>query len=148
MQHTSQLSLLVPWELPIDGELSSSYQIKLTKALAELLQALADSDVQQSIVTLEKLIADLEVYEVFTPEEISTNTTLKYWEVEDFDTYFDVRHVQSHEPEICLIQGLLVTCQRFLYLSQLDSTFIDINQLELQRDGFKSYIQLIARVFT
>jgi hypothetical protein len=147
MQDTSQLALLVPWELPIDCKLSNSHQIKLTKALAELLQALADSDVQQSIVTLEKVIADLEIYEVFTTETTSTNTTLKYWEVEDFDIYFHVRHVQTPEPEICLIQGLLLTCQRFLDLSQLDNTLVDINQIELQREGFKAYIQLIARVF-
>ncbi len=147
MQQISQLALLVPWELPIDKKLSDRNKIKLTKVLGELSRALTDIDVKQSIVTFSKVIADLEIYETFTPEETLTNTTLKYWEVEDFDVYFDVRHVQTPEPEFCLVQGLLLTCQRFLDLSQIDISLIDIHQLELQREGFKAYIQLIARVF-
>ena len=141
-----QLHLLVPWELPISKELSLCNQIKLKKALTELLQVLIEPDIQLGIVTLENVIAQLD-YEVFTPEDTSTNTALKYWEVEDFDIYFQVRHIQTNEPEICLVQGLLLTCQAFLYMSQEDSSLIDINQLELQREGFKNYAYLLGRVF-
>ncbi len=144
---TLQLDLLVPWELPVERELNQFNQIKLTKALTELLKALAESDIQSGIVILENAIISLEVYDTFTPDVTSTNTALKYWEVEDFDIYFQVRHVQTPEPEICLVQGLLLTCQAFLYLSQGDNSLIDINQLELQREGFKNYAYLLGRVF-
>ena len=50
---------------------------------------------------IENLIMELEIYNVFTPEITSTNTNLKYWEIEDFDTYFQVNHLQTTEPEIC-----------------------------------------------
>ena len=40
----TQLNLLVPSELPLELELSQANQIKLTKALTELLQSLAKSD--------------------------------------------------------------------------------------------------------
>jgi hypothetical protein len=143
----NQLNLLVPWELPVELELSQINQVRIKKALTELLQAITESDVQQGIVMLENAITDLEVYDAFTPQVDSTNTTLKYWEVEDFDTYFYVRHVQTLEPELCLVHGLLLACQAFLYLSQEDSSLIDINQLELQREGFKSSAYLIGRVF-
>ncbi|MEH1848181.1 MAG: hypothetical protein V7L25_25185 [Nostoc sp.] len=74
-----QLELLVPWELPLETQLSQSNQIKLTKALTELLTALAESDVEQGIVTLQNTIAELEIYDTFTAQVTSTNTTLKYW---------------------------------------------------------------------
>lgn len=140
-----QLELLVPWELPLERELSQSNQIKLTKALTELLIALAESNVEQGIVTLENAIAELEIYDTFTAEVTSTNTTLKYWEVEDFDNYFRIRHVQTPEPEICLVHGLMVACQAFLHLSMKD--FLNINQLNLQREGFRANAYLFGRVF-
>ncbi|MCC5667061.1 hypothetical protein LC653_25025 [Nostoc sp. CHAB 5784] len=140
-----QLELLVPWELPLERELSQSNQIKLTKALTELLTALAESDVEQGIVILENAGAELEIYDTFPAEVTSTNTTLKYWEIEDFDNYFRVRHVQTTEPEICLVHGLMVACQAFLRLSMKDS--LDINQLNFQREGFRANAYLFGRVF-
>ncbi|MEH1848180.1 MAG: hypothetical protein V7L25_25180 [Nostoc sp.] len=56
-----------------------------------------------------------------------------------------MHHVQSPEPEICLVHGLLVACQAFLRLSMKD--FLDINQLQFQREGFKAHAYLFGRVF-
>jgi hypothetical protein len=140
------LELLNPAELPIKYPLNPPTQIKLKKILTELLTALTETDIEQAINTIETAIAEIEIYDVFPLETISTKTTLKYWEIEDFDTYFHVQHVQSHEPELCLVKGLLSACQIFLYLKQ-DNLNLDITQIELQKEGFKSYVHLLDRVF-
>jgi hypothetical protein len=140
------LELLNPAELPIKYPLNPPTQIKLKKILTELLTALTETDIQQAINTIETAIAEIEIYDVFPLETISTKTTLKYWEIEDFDTYFHVQHVQSNEPELCLVKSLLSACQTFLYLKQ-DNLNLDITQIELQREGFKNYVYLLDRVF-
>lgn len=140
------LELLNPAELPIKQQLTPPTQIKLKKILTELLTALNEPDIQQAINNIETTIAELEIYDVFPLEITSTQTTLKYWEIEDFDTYFHVQHVQSNEPEICLFKGLLSACQTFLYLQQ-DNLNLDITQIELQKEGFKNYVYLLDRVF-
>lgn len=140
------LELLNPAQLPIKQQLTPPTQIKLKKILTELLTALNEPDIQQAMNSLEKAIAELEIYDVFPLETISTQTTLKYWEIEDFDTYFHVQHVQSNEPELCLVKSLLSACQTFLYLKQ-DDLNLDITQIELQREGFKNYVYLLDRVF-
>lgn len=140
------LELLNPTELPIKQQLNQPNQIKLKKLLTELLTALAETDNQQSINIIENAIVELEIYAVFPLETISTQTTLKYWEIEDFDTHFHVQHVQTNEPEICLVKGLLSACKNFLYLNQ-SVLNLDINQINLQREGFKNYVYLLGRVF-
>ncbi|MBD2252596.1 hypothetical protein [Nostoc parmelioides] len=140
------LELLNPAELPIQQQLTPPTQIKLKKILTELLTALNEPDIQQAINNIETAIAELEIYDVFPLETISTQTILKYWEIEDFDTYFHVQHVQSNEPELCLVKSLLSACQTFLYLQQ-DHLNLDITQIELQREGFKNYVHLLDRVF-
>ena len=113
-----KLELLTPWELPIKSNLTQNNQIKIQKVLKELLTALTQPNIQQNITIIENMIMELEIYNVFTPEITSTNTNLKYWEIEDFDTYFQVNHVQSTEPEICLVKSLLSTIKTFFCLNQ------------------------------
>ncbi|HIK05169.1 MAG TPA: hypothetical protein IGS40_10710 [Trichormus sp. M33_DOE_039] len=140
------LELLTPRELPVKHQLSETNHLKLKKMLTELLIALAEADVQQGINIIENAINELEIYDVFPSDIVPTNTTLKYWEIEDFDTYFNVQHVQTNDPEICLVKGLLSTCQTFLYLNQSHLN-LDVNQVNLQREGFKDYAYLLGRVF-
>ncbi|MEA5617537.1 hypothetical protein VB711_06750 [Cronbergia sp. UHCC 0137] len=140
------LELLTPWELPVKQELSKTNHLKLKKLLTELLIALAEIDPQQGINIIEDAIGELEIYDVFPLETSSTQTTLKYWEIEDFDTYFHLQHVQTNEPEICLVKGLLSACKNFLCLNQSNLN-LDINQINLQRQGFKNYVYLLGRVF-
>lgn len=140
------LELLNPAELPIKQQLTPPTQIKLKKILTELLTALIETDIQQAINRIETAIAQIEIYDVFPLETTCTQTTLKYWEIEDFDTYFHVQHVQSNEPELSLVRGLLSACQTFLYLQQ-DNLNLDVTQIELQREGFKNYVYLLGRVF-
>ncbi|MDB9372681.1 hypothetical protein [Nodularia sphaerocarpa] len=141
-----KLELLTPWELPIKSNLTQNNQIQIQKVLKELLTALTQPNIQQNITIIENLIMELEIYDVFTPEITSTNTVLKYWEIEEFDTYFQVNHIQTTEPEICLVKSLLATIKTFLCLNQ-SNVNLDVTQINLQREGFLTYIYLLGRVF-
>ncbi|WP_414526552.1 hypothetical protein [Nodularia chucula] len=140
------LELLTPSELPIKSNLTQNNKTQIEKVLKELLTALTKPNIQQNISMIENMIMELEIYDVFTPEITSTNTTLKYWEIEDFDTYFQVSHIQTSEPEICLVKSLLSTIKTFFCLNQ-NNLNLDMTQIDLQREGFLTYIYLLGRVF-
>jgi hypothetical protein len=138
---STQLDLLVPWDLPIAH--SSPDQLRST--LEQLLQILLNPT-PESTQAVNQLFVVLDAIEVAPAEVASTKTALKYWEVEDFDTYFNVRHVQTDAIAICLVKGVLQTCHTFFELKQ-SSNQLDPKQVDLQLNGFISYIKLLRRVF-
>jgi hypothetical protein len=82
-----------------------------------------------------------------TGETLPTKTSLKTWEIEDFDQFFGLKHVQAREPAECLVASILTAYRAWLELNRctsLDSAKLDI---ESQKNGFKSCVSLLARVF-
>lgn len=142
----TKLYLLVPWDLPIQQPLSEDDKVTLERSLKQFIKALEQHLVQEAITTIHQALAHLDVNSVVPIQLASTQTPLNVWEVEDFDTYFEVSHVQTREPAICMVWSLLVAYQVFLILSDRGSDF-DRTQVELQKQGFRSYIDLLARVF-
>lgn len=144
--YTSGLYLLVPWKLPTEQQLSEAEKAKVCKALNQLLQALKQTSHQKSLATVNQGLANLDLDNVSAAQASSTKTPLKFWEVEDFDKYFGVIHVQTSEPAVCLVASVLVAYQTFLALNNYSNRF-NPNQVELQKRGFESYARLLARVF-
>jgi len=142
----SSLELLIPWELPLDQHLSSDDRTRVDQALRQLLQALENPSLQEALIRINQALEELGEIDTQTASIHSTKTSLKAWEVEDYDRYFQIRHVHTEQSAICLVQGLLVTCQRFLEIS-LQTPWLDAQHIQQQKQGFISYIHLLRRVF-
>lgn len=144
----SRLYLLVPWDLPIEQQLSETEQFKLHQALKQLLQALVQVSDQEALAIINQELANLDLGNVLPAHISSTTTPLKPWEVEDFDNYFNVSHVQTQEPAVCVVWSLLTSYQIFLTLSLSDyGSNFDPTQIELLKEGFRTYVYLLERVF-
>ncbi|MEA5552708.1 hypothetical protein VB713_17330 [Anabaena cylindrica UHCC 0172] len=142
-----KLHLLVPWDLPIEQELNEVDKTKLYKALNQLLLALKQPGNIEALITINQALVNLEITDVITAEISSTETSLKTVEVEDFDNYFGVMHIESQEPAICLVRSLLLAYRNFLELSQNFDDFDPI-YIEMQKRGFETYTYLLSRVFS
>ncbi|MEM6836045.1 MAG: hypothetical protein AAF609_04240 [Cyanobacteria bacterium P01_C01_bin.120] len=140
------LELLVPWDLPIDQHLSVDESDRIDQALQQLLQALESNSPQSALNRIDQAIANLGHLDTQTADVTQTKTSLKPWEVEDYDLYFQTRHVRTKNPAICLVKGLLLTCRCFVEIC-LQTPHLDAQQIKQQTQGFISYIYLLRRVF-
>ncbi|QLE54760.1 hypothetical protein [Nostoc sp. TCL26-01] len=143
----NQLYLLVPWDLPIEQELNEVDKNKLYKILSQFLLVLKEPVVPEALITINQILANLEMVDIITAKISSTETSLKAGEVEDFDNYFGVTHIKTQETAICLIKSVILAYKNFLEISQ-NFHDVDLIQVELQKRGFATYIYLIARVFS
>ena len=130
-----RLYLLPPWDLPIQQQLSEANEVKLRQALKQLLQALDSSSYQEGLNIINQELANLDISHIFPASISSTKTALKPWEVEDFNNYFKLMHVETKEPAVCVVWGLLTTYKAFLALDGSDSEF-DSTQVEYLQEGF------------
>ncbi|NJR38932.1 MAG: hypothetical protein HC781_08970 [Leptolyngbyaceae cyanobacterium CSU_1_4] len=142
----SRLELLVPWELPIEQPLNAADQVRVGRALQQLLQALQQESHEAALQQVIQTLADLGTIPTHLAEVSSTKTPLKQPEVEEFDDYFETIRVQSPDLPGCLVQSLLITYWRSLHL-WLQATNLDPLQIYHQKQGFISYVHLLARVF-
>lgn len=140
-----QLYLLVPWELPIDEELSSSEQVQIRQILHNLLQALNELPNNKALDIVNRELANLDLSSLSLASIVSTETSLKPWEVKDFNQYFNLTHVTSENKSICLVLSLL-TVYKTLLLLEKDSPEYDSSRLNELYAGFRSYVYLIGRV--
>jgi len=142
----TSLELLIPWELPLDQHLSPDDRVRIDRALRQLLQALENSSLQEALSRINQALEELGEIDTQPASIRNTKTSLKAWEVEDYDRYFQICHVHIEQSAICLVQGLLVTCQRFLEIC-LQTPWLDAQHIQQQKQGFISYIHLLRRVF-
>jgi len=140
------LELLIPWELPLDQHLLPADKIRIEHALRQLLQSLENSSLQETLTSINQALSELGEIDTQTASIQSTKTALKAWEVEDYDRYFQIHHVHTEQPAICLVKGLLVTCQRFVEIC-LQTPWLDAQHIEQQKQGFISYVHLLKRIF-
>ena len=142
---TQQLNLLVPDELPTNNELSEANKEKVFLSLNLALESL-DSDCQeQAIAQVNQALMILGTADTL-PNDIPIEGTRKRREALDYDNYFNVNHVKSQEPEIFLVSSILIAYQRFLLLGHNCNKF-DSHNIEIQRQGFRTYCKLLSRVF-
>lgn len=141
-----QLELVVPWDLPIEQKLSEAEQSELSQALNQLLEALKEPFLQEALIIIDQSLITIGTPEVIPVEVSSTKTSLEYWEVKDFDNYFDISHIETQDSALCVVRSLLVAYKMFIILCSQCSS-LDPTQVELQKRGFASYAHLLARVF-
>jgi hypothetical protein len=142
----TSLELLIPWELPLDQHLSPADRTRIDRALSQLLQALENLSLQEALSHINHALAELGEIDTQTASICNTKTSLKAWEVEDYDRYFQIRHVCTEQSALCLVQGLLVTCHQFVEI-YLQTPWLDVQHIQQQKQGFISYIHLLRRIF-
>lgn len=143
---TPRLYLLVPWDLPSQQQLNEVDHNKLCQALNQFLLALKQTSNKEALAIINKELVNLGIADVLTAEISSTETSLKSWEVKDFDNYFGVIHMETQEPALCLVRSIFVAYKTLLEIS-LGNCQLDPIQVELQKQGFITYAHLLARVF-
>lgn len=142
-----QLHLLVPWELPVEEQLSESNRSKIRQVLKHLLQALDELSNQKALAIINQELANLDISSISPALISSTETSLKPWEVEDFNDCFKLSHVTTKDKSICIVWGLLVVYKTLLVLDE-DGNQFDPKFLKNLEEGLKSYIYLLERVFS
>ena len=147
MIFSDTLILLQPDYLPSSHKVNKSKD-KLCTVINLLRQALAETSQQDALTTINQALDILGPVEVIeTGETLPTNTSLKTWQIEDFDQFFDLKHVQAREPAECLVASILTAYRAWLELNcctSLDSTKLEVDS---QKNGFKSCVSLLVRVF-
>ena len=141
-----KLDLLVPWDIPLDFQLEPIQQKKITKALTILLRSLKETSIEIALQEINLALDCLGEVDISPVEINQTKTSLKTWEVTDYDDYFQINRVEAKEPALCLVKSLLVNCRAFFLLCQSDDN-LDPIQLDIQKQGFVSYVYLLARNF-
>ena len=115
-----RLVLLPTESISIHYELSEEYKVKLHSVL-HLLQhaAVGTSSHQQALTTLDRALEILDrVEELPNTKPYTQKSTLAIplaqWEIEDYDNYFDVQHLQTERPAKCLLRSAIVTYRIFV----------------------------------
>ena len=144
----SELYLLVPWNLPIEEQLSESNRSKIRQALKNLLQALDEIYHQKALAIINQELVNLDISSLSPALISSTETSLKPWEVEEFNDYFKLSHVTTKHKSICVVWGLLIVYKTLLVLDESDNKKFDPNLLNNLKEGLKSYVYLLGRVFS
>jgi hypothetical protein len=130
-----------------------SYQVSKSKdkvctVFNLLQQALDETSDQHALSILNQAIEILGPVEVIeTAEILPTNTSLEQWEIDDFDQFFALKHVQAKDPPECLVASVLTAYRALLelnYSTSLESAKLEV---ESQKVGFKSCANLFVRVF-
>ena len=114
-----------------------------------LLQALDEDSYQNALAIIDRELADIDIKSISPAlvSSFSTKTQVKPWEVEDFNDCFNMNYVTVEDKATCIVWGLLIVCKTLLTFDE-DARQFDPNFLENVREGLKSYIYLLERVFS
>jgi hypothetical protein len=141
------LILLRPDYLPSSHKVNESKD-KLCTVINLLRQALAETSQQRAFTTINLALDILGPVEVIeTGETLPTNTSLKTWQIDDFDQFFGLKHVQARDPAECLVASILTAYRAWLELNSCTSFESANLEVESQKNGFQSCVNLLARVF-
>ncbi|MEM9087113.1 MAG: hypothetical protein AAGC93_00015 [Cyanobacteria bacterium P01_F01_bin.53] len=143
------LDLLVPWDIPLECQLSEPVKQQIEESLRSLITALNNPDLVQARLQILQLINTLPTPNTHPAQVKSTKTALSNAAVEDYDTYFHITHIQAEGSDdigLSLTQGILSNCYKFISLC-CDSPDLEPKQVSQQKQGFISYITLLFRVF-
>lgn len=138
------LDLLSPWALAAELPLAAEHRAPVRRALNGLLRAL-DTPPADAQAALELALAGLPDERTRPLDMRATDTPLSPEEVQDYDRYFGLRHVDSDAPGLCLVRSLLVMSRAFIALCA-STDGLDGEAMAMQKDGLRCQIALIARV--
>ncbi|MEM7590101.1 MAG: hypothetical protein AAF383_01025 [Cyanobacteria bacterium P01_A01_bin.83] len=140
-----KLYLLIPEELPIQSELNKSNKRKLALSLDLAFQSLDASCLETAVSKVNEALSIVSEAD-FYHADLKISSSKKHKEALDYDDYFNINHIESQEPEICLLKSILLVYKRAVLLSQYKNNF-ESEMIEIQHQGFKTYFQLLRRVF-
>jgi hypothetical protein len=138
------LDLLSPWALASDLPLAAEHRAPVRRALNGLLHALA-APPADALALIELALAGLPDERTRPLDMGATDTPLSPEEVQDYDRYFGLRHVDSDAPGLCLVRSLLVMSRAFIALCA-STDGLDGEAMQVQKDGLRCQVALIARV--
>ncbi|MEM8844632.1 MAG: hypothetical protein AAGB35_06260 [Pseudomonadota bacterium] len=144
-QHNKQrLELISPWSLEPEMLIEEDYRVK-AHSILKRINLLLDEPAQvakESILSIEsewemtsrsKLVVDM------------SNTSLSNDDIQTYDTYFGISHVQDEKPGLSLIDSFVISLKRFYELiDNLDETHNE--SIKIQLEGFKAHSHLLLRV--
>lgn len=140
----STLDLLVPWELPDACELSNAQRAEFAGALTKLQRLLESSEPDPDGIG--RVIAALPASNPRLHKPTDTRSPLSSREVEEYNRYFLINHVDSDTPALAMLHSLLLSCQVFHVLCASDVA-LDAEQVAMQRRGYLAHVELLRRVF-
>jgi hypothetical protein len=129
----------------------SSSQTNLDSSLAQVLclawqglQAPSLAQAAGAIAQAEFILCSCREH-CWTSSLANTPVPLKAADIQDYDQFFHVRHIQSESPAAVTIASLITAIRSFLDIC-LQKPDIEPVLIERQLAGFKSHIQLLARL--
>ncbi|MEL6489618.1 MAG: hypothetical protein AAFV85_18520 [Cyanobacteria bacterium J06634_6] len=148
------LNLLVPWDIPLACQLSEPIKQQIEASLRSLLQALNTPNLSTAHHQIHQLLSTLPAPKTQPAQVNTTKTALSTTDVEDYDTYFHITHVQPAPTQtssdeataLILTQGLLTNCYKFTTLC-LTTPTLSSQHITQQKQGFISYLLLLTRTF-
>lgn len=143
-QELPALELLLPGELPVSVTLDPAQHQQADRALQAFRRALASEEHNDSLQQLEDLLQTLEEIPTSAAHIDKTWTPLSSDEVKDYDHYFALSRVNSSQPFLSLIKGLVLSTTAFMQLVvRMDK--LPLHRVEQQLKGFHTYAELLAR---
>ncbi len=138
------LDLLSPWALAPELPLAAEHRAPVLRALGDLLRAL-DAPAPEALALIELALAGLPDDAPQPLELQETDTPLSAGEVQDYDRYFGLRHVESAAPGVCLLRSLLVMSRAFVSLCA-GTAGLDEHAIAAQKEGLRCQAGVISRV--
>jgi hypothetical protein len=140
----ANLFLLPPQDLLSSYSLSQPVAIQVHQALTQFEQALSleESFQATNINAALQQLAPVEFNPI--PEDLCNNTNLKWQEVQEFDRYMEIQHVQAKEPAKLIVMSILTAYLGFLEIGK--GFGINPNKASVKA-GFKTYTYLLKRLF-
>ncbi|MEL7226031.1 MAG: hypothetical protein AAF810_18805 [Cyanobacteria bacterium P01_D01_bin.36] len=143
------LDLLVPWDIPLECQLSEPVKKQIGEGLRSLLKILNTPNLSQSHHQITHLLTTFPKPKTQPAQVKSTKTALSPAAVEDFDTYFKTNHIQTKTDDdtaLTLTYGLITNCHKFITLCH-HTPQLSPQHVTQQKQGFISYSLLLTRVF-
>lgn len=141
------LLLLRSDRLFICPENDKSDKDKLCKSLNLFLEAILENEHESALNTVNEAIKILEPVQVMRHEKlISTNTLLEPREIEYFDNFFNIEHVETQECAACFVSSVLIAYKTWIELI-VHTPAITAQELETQKQGFQNCVSLLMRMF-
>lgn len=142
-QPASILALLEPWSLRADMPLGMGPAEAVRAALLNLQAALVQppAEARPLIDAALALLPD-DMPRDLTPRD--TGTPLAQGQIEDYNAYFGVRHVDSELPGVTLVRSMLNMVRHLLDL-QAQPAALDQDALAQQIDGLRAQTGLLMR---
>jgi hypothetical protein len=140
------LYLLKPQDLLNNYQISQPVKIQLYLAIEKLLQAI-DLDSHLSVFNIiQTTLQELMPIETIPLEADSlSDTLLKYSQIQEFDQYMDIKHVQAKEPTKLIVASILTAYLGFQEI--LVNFALEPSETKILQLGFHSYAHLLTRVF-